>query len=220
MTEFKVLIVDDNYEKVELVGKASNENLDCKIEYVNNTKDALQYLRDNTYDLLIVDMNLPKTIGESPSITSGAELIDFVYSSPRINKPLSVIAATSHEDAFEKNRDKIANYGLPFVLTTLGSDKLKSLVSKKISYYQQVKEGFSLSKENSTDGMELPCPDKITIKWLIHHVDWKHWCGAIFFLIATFSFGVKFSKVDFISELYNLNTTKVEISNQQTNNKG
>ena len=93
MNIFSILIIDDNYDKVKSVGEIANKLKNCEVDSVNNTREALIKLKNTQYDLLVVDMNLPESIGEEPSIKSGSTLIHTLFTNERLNKPLFIIAA-------------------------------------------------------------------------------------------------------------------------------
>ncbi|WP_018984713.1 response regulator [Salinimonas chungwhensis] len=208
MSKFSILVVDDNYEKVELVGKVVNKILDCDIQTVNNTREALVKLRDSHYDLLIVDMNLPQSIGEPPSLGSGTELVVALFTNSRYKKPLSIIAVTSHVDAYQANKEHMQNYGVPFLLFSNDPENFSRLISNKIHYYQSVKEN-SRSRLVNMPLTDVNVPsERVTLKWLYHNVDWKHWVAGLVLLGASFSLGVKLSSVSIIKEIYGVSELK------------
>lgn len=214
MNTFRILVVDDNYSKVELVGQVIKDNLDCEIEYSNTTNEALKKIRDSAYDLVVVDMNLPQIIGDSPSLGNGTELIENIFRNNKVNKPFCVIGATSHSSAYQENIAKLSKFGIPLVLTDEKNNELKSLLSNKIAYYQQVKEKINETSKNG-ENVEVCYPDKVTLNWLVKHVDWKHWVGALVFLVGAFSFGVKSSGTTLIKEIYGISSDKAEAKQEQ-----
>ncbi len=204
MNKFRILVVDDNYSKVELVGQVINRTLDCEIDYSNTTNEALRKIRDKIYDIVVVDMNLPQMIGDAPSLSNGAELIEAIYRNNKINKPFCLIGATSHKDAYEKNYEKLIKYGIPLVMTAESNDNLKALLSNKIGYYQHVKESITANSNANNNPTDMSYPEKVTVAWLLKHVDWKHWIGAVTVLVAAFSLGVKASGTTFVKQMYGI----------------
>lgn len=219
MSKFSILVVDDNYEKVELVGRVVNKTLDCDVQSVNNIREALVKLRDYHYDLLIVDMNLPQSIGEPPSLVSGTELVVALFTNSRYKKPLSIIAVTSHVDAYQANKEQMQNYGVPFLLSTDDPESFSRLISNKIYYYQSVKECSQLRLVNKPLIDVNVSSEKVTLKWLYHNVDWKHWVTGFFLLAASFSLGVKLSSVSIVKEIYGVSELKNSDHTKEKTNK-
>ncbi|MCT8987649.1 response regulator [Shewanella phaeophyticola] len=200
MNIFSILIIDDNYDKVKSVGEIANKLKNCEVDSVNNTREALIKLKNTQYDLLVVDMNLPESIGEEPSIKSGSTLIHTLFTNERLNKPLFIIAATSHTDAFKENNEFLTTNGIPFVLTDNSTQDLPDLISKKIKYYHSLKEQIEI-KFNENKSTSLNASEKVTLKWLFEHVDLKHWVAAISLLLASFGAGYQASKLTLVQEM-------------------
>ncbi|MSP85544.1 MAG: response regulator, partial [Flavobacteriaceae bacterium] len=57
-----VLLIEDNKIN-QLVTKKSLMKLNCNVEIVENGMEALNVIKDNTYDLIITDINLPDITG-------------------------------------------------------------------------------------------------------------------------------------------------------------
>ncbi|PWF64017.1 hypothetical protein CBX96_07435 [Shewanella sp. BC20] len=204
MSQFSILIVDDNYEKVELVGRVANNSLDCRVECVSTIKDALLKLREDFFDLLIVDMNVPNLIGEPPKIDAGCDFICTLFSNDRLNKPYSILGVTSHIDAYDKNKVKLEEFGIPLILIS-ESDTLINIIKRKIAYYHSLKE------KNTSDRYSSKISDeKVTMKWLINHVEVKHWIAAVSIIFIVFVSGIKASEFDFVKQIFKLNTTNLE----------
>lgn len=202
MNDFKILVVDDNYEKVELIGKVTNDNFDCVIEYSNTTREALEKLQNTAYDLIIVDMNLPQIIGDTPSPRNGYEFIRNIFRNQKLKKPLYIIGATSHKDAYTENLEGLASYGVPLLLVDTSTSDLRDLVSQKISYYQVVKQNLTKVSNVVAASQDIQYPSKVTFGWLINNVDYKHWIVAVLLLFSVFTAGVKSSELSLVKEIF------------------
>lgn len=65
-------------------------------------------------------------------------------------------------------------------------------------------ESKPLSINGKRNNDPLPYPEKVTLKWLITHVDWKLWVTAICIIGAAFSLGVQASRISLVKEIFGL----------------
>ena len=128
-----VLVVDDNYENLEVLGKQLQEN-DLEIEFATDGETALKWIDSQQFDLILLDVNMPglngfdvcKLIKANPKhtdlpvifITANHDIdsivkafdigaIDFI-TKPFINK--EVISRVKTQIQIKKNKDSIAKY--------------------------------------------------------------------------------------------------------------
>ena len=59
---FKVLIVDDNPKNVQLLGNVLVDNK-CQVSYALNGKQALDRIKENKFDLILLDIMMPEMDG-------------------------------------------------------------------------------------------------------------------------------------------------------------
>ncbi len=196
MNSIKLLIVDDNYEKVGLIGEIVSGHDYISLDYCNNVREALVLLREKSFDILIVDMVLPKVLGEQPNSSAGAELIDILFNNNNntYNIPLEILAVTCHDDAFLLNEKRMESFGIAFLLTGSSADKLRVILNNKIRYCLSYKSNASASL---CDGNSLGEPENITIKWLLAHVKLSQWVAFFSILLAIFVAGFNVSKLEF-----------------------
>jgi hypothetical protein len=62
---------------------------------------------------------------------------------------------------------------------------------------------------------ELQPPTKVTIGWLVTHVDWKHWVAAIVLLVSVFVAGAQSTKLTVVQEVFGI---KIIESKSEVNN--
>ena len=128
-----VLVVDDNYENLEVLGKQLQEN-DLEIEFATDGETALKWVDSQPFDLVLLDVNMPgldgfdvcKIIKSNPKhadlpvifITANNDIdsivkafdigaIDFI-TKPFINK--EVVTRVKTQIQIKKNKDAIARY--------------------------------------------------------------------------------------------------------------
>jgi len=130
----KTLIVDDQYEKVEIIGSILT-NLDCNnFEQATTSRDALIKMQTTTYDLLILDLQIPETLGEPVKQTGGKELLELIHLKENIKNPIHVIAITSHQESYDLCSEYFNQKGWTIVLGAEDKDYLKSIIESKMNH--------------------------------------------------------------------------------------
>jgi DNA-binding NtrC family response regulator len=90
--DFKILVVDDNRELREILEEYLRGEGDS-VEGANNGKEALEKYRDNYYDLIITDLNMPEL--------AGMELIKTVQQENEITEFVIITGYASMDSAVE-----------------------------------------------------------------------------------------------------------------------
>lgn len=193
MDNLNVLIIDDNYDKVTLVGAEINGLEYINLEQKNNVKDALLYLKNHACDILIVDIVLPKILGEMPTDGAGVELIDMLFKNKIYNHPLEIVAVTSHNSTYEHYKSRIECFGVPFIFIDPNSDSLKTILNNKIKYCLNFKSNSNQSCSEIPPQTDI---EKITIRWMLSHVTLGQWATIFGAFISIFSIGVNFGQSD------------------------
>src|SRR3990167_1447895 len=141
----RILIIEDNPEKLKrIIAFLNNE---CKVidEYIDcagNVQEGYDLLCEKSYDLLLLDLVLPKNKEDEPSAESGMQFLDEIHYNPNINIPIHIIGLTEFDnvfkDCYEQFEDKLwalVNFQLQ---STDWTNKLKS----KIFYLQNFKKNY------------------------------------------------------------------------------
>ena len=99
----RVLIVDDEYTKAQLIS-VFLQQLDpsVEIEHSTTSRDARLKIRDNQYDLMLLDINLPVNIGSQPNRLGGMELFDMILLDSNSKIPFDIFFITEKEDSLEE----------------------------------------------------------------------------------------------------------------------
>jgi DNA-binding NtrC family response regulator len=90
--DFKILVVDDNRELREILEEYLRGEGD-NVEGADNGKEALEKYRDNYYDLIITDLNMPEL--------AGMELIKTVQKENEITEFVIITGYASMDSAVE-----------------------------------------------------------------------------------------------------------------------
>ena len=116
--DFKILLAEDNKMNQRLI-EALLDRMDLECRIAANGKIALDMLREERYDLLILDMQMPEM--------DGMETIRHIRSDEEL-KDLYVIALTAH--AMKGDAEKIINAGCnAYLAKPIEKDKLNEMIN-------------------------------------------------------------------------------------------
>jgi CheY-like chemotaxis protein len=122
-TDIKVLVVDD-----ELIARIANkmilEELNYKVSLANDGLEALELIKENPFDLILLDINMPKM--------SGIELTKVIRSSEDVFKEILIIGVTAQKSKEIEVKAKEAGMNELFS-KPLSQEFIKNLVAKCIN---------------------------------------------------------------------------------------
>lgn len=101
------------------------------VDYSLDLSGGRQKLISSYYDLLILDLNIPETIGEVPSFDAGSNFVDEIIDTDKLKKPTDIVVLTAFDDSAKVFREKVEHAGF-LVLQYALTDVLwrESLVSR------------------------------------------------------------------------------------------
>jgi len=95
-----VLVVDDDDDKrAEIAAsilEAAGEN--AAITEVSSTAEAAQHLRKTYFDLLVLDIAVPRLNGEDPDMHGGLRLLDEITQRSGFNVPAHIVGITAYDE--------------------------------------------------------------------------------------------------------------------------
>lgn len=150
----EVLIIDDNYDKVKNITGVFHNNPEVNVKHFVDVKNALIDMQHFSYDLLILDINLPMSIGESPSKEGGLHILNKIHTKQIHNYPHHIIAITEYEDIFTDSQQYLEQYLWTLIhynnTTNTWQDKIKNKIdyliqSKKCSLPQYCYKNFDIA---------------------------------------------------------------------------
>lgn len=218
MSILNILIIEDNYEKVRVIADAIKDDDACNLEYCNNTRESLSMLQKKKYNIVLVDMVLPKCIGDHCESDAGIELIERLYSDKRLYSPDEIIAVTSHKDAFSKQEERLFDLGVPFVLADDSFEKIKLILLNKIKYCLNIKYSSSIAHEK-VDEVTLSLPEKVTLKWIYNNVGLGFWLKIISIVLGIYILGIQSSKLTIVKQSFNLEKKEVKNTLEESSSK-
>ncbi|WP_321371947.1 response regulator [uncultured Desulfuromusa sp.] len=101
----KVLIVDDQYEKVKVFARCLSEASIKDITHVTSSFQALESCSQHQYDLMILDIQLPERLGDEINKRGGVNLLERLEIDDKCFTPVHVVAATSYDDSYDEFKE-------------------------------------------------------------------------------------------------------------------
>ena len=125
----RILIVDDEYEKVKLIGNLIEE--DVELESVTNSKDAVKKLTKEQYDVLIIDLQIPDMLGAEINEIGGKELLEYLQANDDVYKPAHILGITSHQDSYDECKKTFYESGWSLLKSTDDPGTIKKILKAK-----------------------------------------------------------------------------------------
>lgn len=100
---FKILIVEDNAEKLRNITRVIEENFGINGDNISHAVDSFSsknLIKDNLYDLLIVDIAIPNRKSEEINPSGGIELVHEIIQRDLYKIPTHIVALTAFDDTF------------------------------------------------------------------------------------------------------------------------
>lgn len=129
-------------EKIALAIKNIQPN--CTIDHDRNSSAARRRLNTNSYDFVLVDILLPRNIGDIPSSDNGLSLIRQLNVNENIQQPYIVWGITSHAEQFEDLRQLVEKENSYLTLYDEDSDEWLNFLSFAL-------QNITRSKRNEVD---------------------------------------------------------------------
>src|ERR1700753_3596387 len=100
----KVLIVEDDTVKYGRlhVSLTSDGMVPGDIVHAVCAADALSRLQETRFDLMLLDVNLPRRLGEQPVRGGGIEVLREIARNSEYHPPRYVVGVTAFQDAVEE----------------------------------------------------------------------------------------------------------------------
>jgi len=161
----KILIVDDTYEKTQVIGSIIKDISECNFEVCKSSREAIKFMRADQYDLLIVDLQIPTEIGEEIDPDAGKELLEFTTHHEGINKPTHVLGITSHQESYEKCKEYFNHNGWPLILGVDDKNHIKSIVESRIRHTPKKALHADVAIITALHKIELEAVLKLPCNW-------------------------------------------------------
>lgn len=150
----KILIAEDNQQKANAVKqRVIEEGAGKSVCYVDIVTDVIQTkskLKEQQYDLLILDVVLPTQFGDEPSAANGISLLKYIrIKNDRINAPFHIIGLSAYDEAIGQSLSEFNEDLWALIKYDEATDQWSRKLSNKISYLVNSKR--SLNHNNKYD---------------------------------------------------------------------
>lgn len=139
----RILIADDSSQKIGVIKNALKELPEydsLSIDQVLDLNSARQRLVSDYYDLLILDLNMPLEIGETPNMKAGAEFVDEIMDTDRIKKPIDIIILSAFDESVQEFKKQVERTGFVMVQYDESTLVWKETLKSRVSYLYLLRE--------------------------------------------------------------------------------
>lgn len=139
----KILILDDSVTKIQRIYKVLTgiDNIQSEnICHVNDVMNAKVKLKQEKFDLLILDLNMPEEMTSDASEMSGFELIEELTNTNQFNLPNHVIALTEYDSLKENYETKKYDYVFPVIKYSQTSLEWEEKIKRKVKYIMKTEK--------------------------------------------------------------------------------
>jgi nucleoside phosphorylase/CheY-like chemotaxis protein len=150
----KILILDDSPEKIDIIKEFLIEDCNIKeqnIDTKNTIKEARRVLYEKNYDLLLLDLVMPRDFESEPLAEESIKFLEEIYYNSDIHIPVHIIGFSqfdelieSHADSFEDKLWHLINFSYS---DYSWKDKLKSKIVHLISAKKRFKDSIELKSK-------------------------------------------------------------------------
>jgi nucleoside phosphorylase len=132
----KILLVDDEYLKVaSLKSLLQEEHIeDVTLEHRSTGAEARKLLHSEHFDLILIDLNLPAALGDTPEKDGGLLFLDLIRLDLDVKLPTEVLIFTAREDLLELAEMEALKRGAQLCHYSLGNDRWKRVIAAKLKY--------------------------------------------------------------------------------------
>jgi nucleoside phosphorylase/CheY-like chemotaxis protein len=197
-----VLIVEDDtqkYGEIRQVLSSITGNSD-EIDLAVCASEALSKLSKHRYDLLLLDVNLPRRYGETPIRGGGLEVLREINRDGAYLHPRYVVGITAYDDVVEEFGGEFDENLWSLVRYNPGSNRWISQLRLKVSYIQAVRKsdnfsdgvtfGSDLAIISALDTIEFEAIRRLDCGWQslrLRHDETRYLTGTVQGLRSSFS---------------------------------
>lgn len=144
-----VLIVEDDVAKL---GELHNSVIaagvpESRIRHALTVFDAINTLKAQRFDVMLLDINLPRRLGEHVTRGAGVEVLKRI-TRDGLHRPNYIIGVTAFADAFEEFEDQFTQQLWSLVLYSANSDYWRSQIVSHLEYVTA-----AMNSHNFSDGV-------------------------------------------------------------------
>lgn len=130
----KILIVDDTHKKVENIVTALSEfQTELQVTHETNVVAARKRLREEHFDLLLIDLKLPAVAGAAPGERGGLDFFDMLLLDTKVRLPGDIVFVTSEDGLFASMQPETVRRGCSLCEISNRVDAWKGQLIGKVS---------------------------------------------------------------------------------------
>jgi nucleoside phosphorylase len=132
-----ILIVDDELAKAQEISRVFlNADVAVEIVHESTAVSARRRMRNQDFDILIIDLNLPDGLNDSASDEGGIALLDLLLLDEHVKLPKDIFFITGKEELVQEARAKVAERGAVLWQYETQSVTWKSMLLGRAKYIQ------------------------------------------------------------------------------------
>lgn len=162
----KVLIVDDQYEgKAKYLSRILASMSGVDFQHVSSAKEALRHMKENAYELLIIDLQIPSEPGQDVDMLGGKSLLEFIELRQDILKPSKILALTAHADSYNQCIEFFSRRGWTLLLDA-SEAQLSELLRAQLMQTSMDDTRYDIAIITALEHTELEAVLKLPYEWM------------------------------------------------------
>jgi nucleoside phosphorylase len=133
----KILVVEDDQEKLRRISITLTSVPGCSIDDVENCRDvasAKRLLRDEQYDLLVLDISIPARADLEPDRQGGLRLLEEILERDLYRRPSHIVGLTAFDESETLARSRFQDEALALVRYDSASEQWKDTLRRKVEH--------------------------------------------------------------------------------------
>jgi len=161
-----ILFVDDEYNNIQEIINSIQKETTIKLDHVSNSRDALNLLKDKRFDVLVIDLQIPESLGGEIVPDGGKKLLEYISQHEGLNKPTHILGITSHIDSYDDSKDTFLTHGWSLIHKNGNDDKIISLLKAKIKHSISPPAKYDIAILTALEHTELEAVRKWDCDWI------------------------------------------------------
>lgn len=174
----EILLVDDNPRKISKICEVIQKFPEIDNSNIITCSDiitARRYLKEQQFDLMILDLLLPERFGDNAKKDGGLDLLYEINISQYIFKPFHIIGMTAYDELIDEFTDKFREQLWLIIKYAEENIEWEDQLNQKIKYLLQSKRTLKQNENNEFDfdiGIITALPD-VELKSVLNlNADW------------------------------------------------
>lgn len=153
----KILILDDSEEKTEIIKKYLIEDCNINDSFIkcsNNIKDGKKILYEEDFELLLLDLVLPRDSESEPNAEDSIKFLSEIYYNSSIHIPAHIIGFSQFDELITAHHESFDDKLWHLITFSYTNNSWKDKLNSKICYITSLKQRFKESIE-SKDNFDI-----------------------------------------------------------------